>query len=208
MARINGHEVNVNKTDAMKVYETVAGVETEGREMFNMSANRDMKNIIEDNAKAKFNEKVDEYVAKLDEHEKLIQEYTENLTADLNKIEIKPLYEGVLIKPLAQNPFQRIKRDGLIITDTGGLTPEYKSRETGEWEEEESFIHYGVVQEVGPTCKYLKEGDIVMWRKPSETPVPFYKQGLVLVNEHSIMITVNEGLAKRFNEIMNTNGSN
>ena len=207
MARIEGHEVNLNKTDAMKVYETVAGVESEGREMFNMSANRDLDNMVEDNAKAKFNEKVDEYVAKLDEHEKLLQEYTESLASDLNKLEIKPLYEGVLIKPLAQNPFQKIKREGLIITDTGGLTPEYKSRETGEWEEEESFIHYGVVQEVGPTCKYLKEGDVVMWRKPSETPVPFYKQGLVLVNEHSIMITVNVGLAERFKNLMD-NGNN
>ena len=203
MARINGHEVNINKTDAMKVYETVAGVESEGREMFNMSADRDMKNIIEDNAKAKINERVDEYVSKLEEHEKLLEEYTEGLVADLNQLEIKPLYEGVLIKPLAQNPFQRIKREGSIITDTGGLVPEYKSRETGEWEEEESFIHYGVVQEVGPTCKYLKEGDVVMWRKPSETPVPFFKQGLVLVNEHSIMITVNVGLADRFKNLMN-----
>jgi hypothetical protein len=207
MARINGHEVNLNKTDAMKVYETAAGIESDGREMFNMSANRDLKNIVEDNAKAKFNEKVDEYVAKLDEHEKLLQEYTESLASDLNKLEIKPLYEGVLIKPLAQNPFQKIKREGLIITDTGGLTPEYKSRETGEWEEEESFIHYGIVQEAGPTCKYLKEGDVVMWRKPSETPVPFYKQGLVLVNEHSIMITVNVGLADRFKKLME-NGNN
>ena len=207
MARINGHEVNLNKTDAMKVYETAAGIESDGREMFNMSANRDLKNIIEDNAKAKFNEKVDEYVSKLEEHEKLLEQYTESLTEDLNQLEIRPLYEGVLIKPLAQNPFQKIKKVGNIIMDTGGLIPEYKSKETGEWEEEESFIHYGVVQEVGPTCKYLKEGDIVMWRKPSETPVPFYKQGLVLVNEHSIMITVNVKLAERFKTIMD-NGNN
>ena len=207
MARIEGHEVNLNKTDAMKVYETAAGIESEGREMFNMSANRDLKNIVEDNAKAKFNEKVDEYVSKLEEHEKLLEQYTESLTEDLNQLEIRPLYEGVLIKPLAQNPFQKIKRVGNIITDTGGLIPEYKSKETGEWEEEESFIHYGVVQEVGPTCKYLKEGDVVMWRKPSETPVPFYKQGLVLVNERSIMITVNVGLADRFKKLME-NGNN
>ena len=207
MARINGHEVNLNKTDAMKVYETAAGIESDGREMFNMSANRDLKNIIEDNAKAKFNEKVDEYVSKLEEHEKLLEQYTESLTEDLNQLEIRPLYEGVLIKPLAQNPFQKIKKVGNIIMDTGGLIPEYKSKETGEWEEEESFIHYGVVQEVGPTCKYLKEGDVVMWRKPSETPVPFYKQGLVLVNERSIMITVNVGLADRFKNLM-TNGNN
>jgi hypothetical protein len=56
---------------------------------------------------------------------------------------------------------------------------------------------------VGPAVKYVKDGDIVMWRKPSETPVPFYKQGFVLVNEHSIMTTVNEGLTERFKNVNN-----
>jgi hypothetical protein len=37
-----------------------------------------------------------------------------------------------------------------------------------------------------------------MWRKVSETPVPFYKQGLLLVNENSIMCVVNQGLTERF----------
>jgi len=44
-----------------------------------------------------------------------------------------------------------------------------------------------------------------MWRKPSETPVPFYKQGWVQVNEHSIMTIFNEGLSERFKAI-NDNG--
>jgi hypothetical protein len=40
-----------------------------------------------------------------------------------------------------------------------------------------------------------------MWRKVSETPVPFYKHGLVLVNEQSIMVDINQGLTARFNEV-------
>jgi len=204
MARINGHEVNLAKNNAMQVYETVAGVESEGREMFDMSGGKDLKEVALDTARDKYNERVQSYMDKLNEREKFIEEYTKGLTDDLNKLEIKPLYEGVLIKELAQNPFQKIEKVGKLIMVSGGLAPiENKSHETGEWEEEESFIHYGVVQEVGPTCKYLKEGDVVMWRKPSETPVPFYGQGLVLVNEHSIMITVNIGLAERFKNLMN-----
>ena len=39
-----------------------------------------------------------------------------------------------------------------------------------------------------------------MWRQPSETPVPFFKQGLILVNEHSILTTINQGLEERFSK--------
>ena len=56
---------------------------------------------------------------------------------------------------------------------------------------------------INKACKWIEEGDIVMWRKVSETPVPFYKQGLVLVNEQSIMTAVNEGLSARFNKAKN-----
>ena len=117
---------------------------------------------------------------------------------DLEQLEIKPNYEGVLIKPYEQNPFQQIKKEGNIITDTGGLIPQYKSNETGEWEEEEAFVRVGLVIDVGPTCKYVKEGDVVFWRKPSECVIPFFKQGFVQVNEHSIMTIVNQGLTERF----------
>ena len=105
------------------------------------------------------------------------------------------------IKPFEENPFQMIKREGSIIVDLGGQKPTYKSHETGEIEEEEQFIHVGTVVDNGPACKWIREGDIVMWRKVSETPVPFYKQGLVLVSEQSIMTAINEGLTARFNEL-------
>jgi hypothetical protein len=74
-----------------------------------------------------------------------------------------------------------------------------KSNETGEYQEEERFIMVGNVLEVGPECKWIAEGDVVMWAKPSEVAVPFFKQGLVIVNENRIIVTVNEGLKKRFN---------
>ena len=33
------------------------------------------------------------------------------INKDLDKLEIKPLYEGILIKPYAENPFQQIKKE-------------------------------------------------------------------------------------------------
>jgi hypothetical protein len=40
-----------------------------------------------------------------------------------------------------------------------------------------------------------------MYTKLSAVPVPFYKQGLILVNETRVLVTINENLTKRFNEL-------
>mgnify|MGYP006988889801 FL=1 len=86
---------------------------------------------------------------------------------------------------------------GLII-DLGGMKPQYKSNETGEWEEEESFIHVGAVFDAGPECKWIKDGDIVMWTKPSEMPIPFYRQNIYMIPEQRVLCVVNSGLTDRF----------
>ena len=199
--RENGIEINAN-TKNVNLAKEVVGIESDAQ-IFQMENAPSIEELAKDKAREKFNDKVDEYVEKLDKHAELLDKYREEMTSDLEKLEIAPLYEGILIKPFDENPFQRIKKEGNLIVDLGGQKPEYKSNHTGEWEEEESFIHYGVIIAVGPTAKFTKEGDIVMWRKPSETPVPFYKQGFVLVNEHSIMVTINEGLEERFKNINN-----
>lgn len=190
---------DVNMLESVKISNVANGIEGTGIPMY-MGKEQDLDNMLKREAVNKVNDKVQEYVDKLEKHSNLLEEYRKSFSEDLENLEIKPTYEGVLIKPYAQNPFQMIKKEGNIIVDTGGLIPEYKSNETGDWEEEESFIHVGLVIEVGPTCKYVKVGDVVFWRKPSETPVPFFKQGLVQVNEHSIMTIVNQGLTDRFKE--------
>ena len=200
--RENGIEVNLAKTKNVKLAEQTVGLES-GAQIFQMGDAPSVEELAKDKAREQFNDQVDEYVEKLNKHQELLDQYKDEFIGDLNKLEIAPLYEGILIKPFDENPFQRIKKEGNLIVDLGGQKPQYKSNHTGEWEEEESFIHTGLVIEVGPTVKYVKDGDIVMWRKPSETPVPFYKQGFVLVNEHSIMTTVNEGLAERFKNVNN-----
>lgn len=195
METINGHDFNSIPTEKEKIARAVSD-----GQLFYANKNT-VDNLVKEEAKSKFNDQVEQYVKKLDDHAELLKQYQESLCEDLNKLEIKAIGSGLLIKPFEENPFQTIKMEGSIIVDLGGQKPVYKSHETGEYEEEEQFIHVGTVIDNGPACKWVREGDIVMWRKPSETPVPFYKQGLVLVNEQSIMTVINEGLSARFNNL-------
>lgn len=157
-----------------------------------LNKDQDLDNIIKNEAKNKFNDKIQEIQKRMEEHSKLLDQYREEVTKDINNMDMSPVYNYIIIKPYEENPFQQIKKEGSIIIDSGGLTPIYKSQEDGEIHEEESYVHTGMVTAVGPECKYIKEGDIVMWTKNSEVPIPFYKEGLVLVNETRIMIRVRE----------------
>ena len=65
------------------------------------------------------------------------------------------------------------------------------------------IIKVGSVVEVGHKCEFLKPGDVVFYTIASETMVPFFKQGFVVVNENRIMAVVNEGLTERRDKIRN-----
>ena len=153
---------------------------------------------------AKFNNRVDEYVEKFDNHAKALEEYSKKVAETINGLEIMPMFGYVLIQPFEKNPFQQIKiSEGGIITDLGGLTPQYKSNETGEVEEEQQFIKVGTVIEVGHKCEFLKPGDIVFYTIASETMVPFFRQGFVAVAEQRIIAVVNEKLTERRDTLRN-----
>lgn len=159
------------------------------------------EDVIEERNVKNFNNQVDQYVEKFEKHSTNLQEFAEKVNKNVNTIEIMPIANYLLVKQFEENPFQRIVRDsksGLIL-DLGGMKPEYKNTDNGEIEEEEQFIKVGVIQEVGPECKWCIPGDTVFYTKPSAVPVPFYKQQLILVNENRILAVVNEGLSKRFN---------
>ena len=159
--------------------------------------------VIEERNVRKFNDQVDKYVEKFEKHSTNLEEFANTINDNVENIEIMPIGSYLLVKPFSENPFQRIVKDsksGLIL-DLGGQKPEYKNTDNGQIEEEESFILVAVVQEVGPECKYIKPGDTIMYTKPSAVPVPFYKQGLALVNEIRVLVVINEGLTKRFNEL-------
>ena len=180
-----------------KVAREISGIEGEAKHFVVNGESADQ--LLKREAATKFNQQVDDYVQKFEEHNNAIQEYAEQIAENAANLEIMPILDNVLVKPFAENPFQRIKVTASgFITDLGGQKPVVKSNETGEFIEEEQMIHVGTILEAGKECKYAKEGDTIMWTKVSEVAVPFFKQGLVLVPEKRIMVIINEGLKERF----------
>lgn len=190
--------INLNSNE--KMARVVSGIESDAKHFVLNGETADK--TLKREAANKFNTQVDEYVEKFNQHAENIGEYAKSVKENMHNLEIMPIYNYILIKPFSENPFQRIvvsKNSGLI-TDLGGAKPVFKNNDNGEYEEEENLIHVGTVLEAGKECKYVKEGDVVMWTKTSEVPVPFFRQGLVLVNENRIIVTINEGLKERFGQ--------
>lgn len=145
----------------------------------------------------RFNQAVEDLQDRFQTQIDAIQEAGQKIAADLQNIEIMPLSSYVLISPFQANPFQVMKTHNGIITDLGGIAPEYKSQETGEIEQEKEYVRVGMVVETGPDCRFLEPGDIVMYNINSEITVPFFKFGFVTVNENRIITVVNEKLTQR-----------
>jgi len=106
--RINGVDllgVDRNLSSNEKLAKSIVGIESNA---ILTSNERSMENLVKAEAASKFNEQVDSYVNKLDNYEKKLEDHAKMLSDNLNGVEAKPTYEGVLIKPFAENPFQRV----------------------------------------------------------------------------------------------------
>lgn len=195
------NDMRMNLSQPEQLAREISGLEGANTTFFNAD-DRTLDEMIESRNRNKFNDKVEEINKAFDEHSKKLQEYADEYAAKLNGVEIMPINAGVLVQPYAENPFQKVKvTDSGIIYDLGGKRPEYKNNDTGEMEEAEDYIHVGVVVEAGPSCKWLKRGDTIMWNKPSEMPIPFYSMGLMLVNEQHVMCVINDDLTERFENL-------
>ena len=191
-------DVRLKLTENEKVAQALTGLETDAS-AFSMS--NDINSIINREKQNKFNDQVDQYVEKLQKHAEGLKESQEQLSYDITKLEIKPMFNRILLTLFNKNPFQRVQVSNGIITDLGGMAPTYKNTDSGEIEEEQREIIVGVIQEVGPDVKYAKPGDTIFLDRLSARPVPFYKQGFYCIAETQIIAVVNEGLESRFNEI-------
>lgn len=187
----NKAELNGNEKLALELI----GMEGEGNP-FTVN-NETAGQILNSEKIEQFNSGVNQYVDKFEKHSAALKEYAEKLSEDMNGLEIMPMGNYVLIKPFDVNPFQQIKVENGIITDLGGLTPSYKSNETGEIEESEQYIKVGTVIETGYDCKFIQTGDVVFYTIASEVPVPFFRQGFVTVAEPRVIAIVNEKLTER-----------
>lgn len=169
--------------------------------VFNMSENT-IDNLIQKEKASKFNSEVEQYNEQLEKNNKDFEESKDKVNYDIEKAEIKPMFNRVLVQQFKVNPFQKMEVKGGIIVDTGGYNPHTQfNQQSGKYEEQDQFIVTGCVIEVGPETKYLKEGDVIYFRKDTAVPVPFFKQGFVSLGESQIIAVVNEGLQDRFNKI-------
>ena len=186
--------MNLNSNEKLAL--NINGMEGNGKHFVVNGETADI--TLQREKQSKFNNTVNDYVEKFDQHAKTLEEYANKISETINGLEILPMVNYVLIQPFDKNPFQQIKMtDSGIVTDLGGLTPEYKSNETGNIEQEEQFIKVGTIIETGYKCEFLKPGDVVFYTIASETMVPFFRQGFVVVNENRIIAVVNEGLTNR-----------
>ena len=183
----------MNKNE--KLAQELIGMEGTGKS-FTING-KDANDMLLEEQANKFNEGVDKINDKFEKHNQALVEYAKAISHDINGLEIMPGTSYVLIKPFDTNPFQEVKIEGGIITDLGGMTPEYKSNETGEIEQEQQFIKVGTVIETGYECKFVKPGDVVFYTIASENMIPFFRQGFVTVAENRIMAIVNENLTER-----------
>lgn len=191
------NELNSSEQMARKII----GTDTEAQ--FTVSG-KSADEILRNEKAVKFNAQVDAMESKLSAHMEAIEKQAEEMAMDLQGVDIMPLYGYALIRPFAHNPFQRMQvASSGIITDTGGLTPEYKSEEDGRMHEEEELIKVGMVVETGHKCEFLKKGDLVFYNAmASAVNVPFYRLGLVAVNEQRIIAVVNDDLTARKENLM------
>lgn len=176
----------------------VTGVDTDST--FMGVDDRSLDKMIDNAERQKWNDSVKEIEDKFKDHENALQEAADEYAKKLDGVQIYPIANYVIVRPFKENPFQKVKIDektGLILS-TGGLIPEYKRNDSGEYEEAEQVIKTGVVIQAGPECKWLKDGDTIMWSVMSEVVIPFYNFGFRLVNENRAICVINDDLEERF----------
>lgn len=190
--------VRIYSTEKERVAQEALGMEGK---VFNLKE-QSIDSLVQKEKANKFNAEVEKYNEKLDQNNKEFEESQDKIEYDINKAEIKPMFNRILIQPFKQNPFQKMTIENGLILDAGGYTPHTQFNEqSGKYEEQDQFIRTGYVVEVGPETKYLKEGDVVYYRKDTVVPIPFFKQGLVSLGESQVISVVNEGLEERFKNV-------
>lgn len=169
-----------------------------GGKMISMRGVPTIEEAVREEAVKAHNEAIDGYTAYLAEKTKSELAKAEEVTEKMNSMEIKPMYSYILVKPYAENPYQKIEITGagLIIPKAGDYT--VVDPTDGVEKKEENFTVVANVIEVGPTCKYVQAGDDIYYRRAQGVPVPFFRQGFEVVDEHQIQVVINEGLAERF----------
>ena len=129
---------------------------------------------------------------------KNVDEVANEVIDNAKNLQIVPINSYVLVKPYETNPYNKIKvsDEGLALNTT---KPKIFNSDKGEVEDAEMWERVGTVIEVSPSCKYVREGDDIFYRKMQSIPVNFLDLGLEVVSENQILVIINENLKERFN---------
>lgn len=147
----------------------------------------------------KFNDEVEGKKLEWEQKLKDQEQHAKEIDEKMQDMEIMPINSYVLVQPFAKNPFQKMKQIGSIVI------PEYegafKNPDSGMEDFEDNLSCQAVVIEVSPSCRYVKEGDVVYYRKVNGVPIPFFGQGYEVVAEQQIQVVINSGLKERFENL-------
>lgn len=99
-------------------------------------------------------------------------------------MQVVAVHEYLLFKE-AENPFLKLKTDSGIILMPGIAD----SKETGDIEQLDQLIGFGLVEVVGDECKYVKPGDGIFYDRRSVRAVPL-KETLWQYQERNIIAFV------------------
>lgn len=161
-----------------------------------MAGAKSMEDALKERAVESYNEEYqkteDQIKANIERELKAGREVTEKM----NSMEIVPLNNYVLVRPYAKNPFEKLEEVGGIIVPVADGS--FVNPDTGEKDTEYNCSVQADVIEVGPACKYVKEGDVVYYRRACGVPIPFFRQGFEVVAEPQIHVVINEGIKARF----------
>lgn len=156
-----------------------------------------IKEMTERDAKVKFNQQIEEAKAEWDAKINEQEAHAKEMEEKMKDLQIVPINSYVLVQPYSKNPFQKMK-----VTDSGLIIPEYtgvfKNPDSGEEDQEQNLSVQALVIEVSPLCKFVKEGDIIYYRRACGVPIPFFNQGFEVVAEQQIQVVVNSGLKDRY----------
>lgn len=118
----------------------------------------------------------------------------EELDAKLEKLEILPMFNKIILMPYPQNPYKKVMQGSLIVEFNG----DFLNPDSGEKDTLNQLVGCAKVIEVGPECKFLKPGDDIYYDTRTVYPVPFMSMGYQLTSEPQILCVLNESLKERF----------
>lgn len=130
-----------------------------------------------------------------------VNDKAEQIVRDANDLEIVPINAYVLVKPYDVNPYQKIDiSEGGIALNTTDAS-EFHNPDSGEDDHMDQFIKVATVIECSPLNRYVRQGDDVIYKIGTAVPVPFFRMGMYVVPETSILAVVNKGLIERFKTV-------